>query len=219
MEATLYNQKGKEAGSIKLPEGMFGAPWKADLVHQVIEGMRSNARQGNANTKGLGEVRGGGRKPWKQKGTGRARHGSSRSPIWVGGGVSHGPKSTKNYKVTLTKSMKASAFASLLSKKYKNGEVLFVDAISLKDGKTKEAADVMKTLAGIKGFERMAGARKPVVFVANALDDKAIARGFRNIPSLDVGSVRLMSALDIATHKYVVFFGAKDAIDALAKKA
>src|SRR3989338_7901563 len=117
MEATVYNQTGKETGKVQLPPKVFGALWRADLVHQVVESMRSNSRAGTADTKGRGEVRGGGKKPWKQKGTGRARHGSSRSPIWVGGGVTHGPLAEKNYKRKISKKMRAQALYSVLSKK------------------------------------------------------------------------------------------------------
>src|SRR5882762_3877572 len=137
MEAKFYNQKGAEAGTIELPEKVFAAKWRSDLVHQVVESMRSNKRAGTADTKDRGEVRGGGRKPWKQKGTGRARHGSTRSPIWVGGGVTHGPLAEKNYKRKISKKMRAQALFSVLSKKLKDGEIIFIDTLATSAIKTK----------------------------------------------------------------------------------
>src|ERR1035437_8197164 len=131
METKIYNQKGVAAGTINLPAKVFGAKWRADLVHQVVEGMRSNKRAGTADTKDRGEVRGGGRKPWKQKGTGRARHGSSRSPIWVGGGVTHGPLAEKNYKRKVSKKMRAQAVFAVLSKELKDGEIIFADSFEM----------------------------------------------------------------------------------------
>ena len=107
MEKTLknpvYNISGKEVSNVSLPEAIWGVPWNADLVHQVVIGMQANTRTGLANAKMRGEVSGGGKKPWRQKGTGRARHGSTRSPIWKGGGVSHGPRSDKNYDQKINK--------------------------------------------------------------------------------------------------------------------
>src|SRR5664279_3348609 len=106
MEAKVYNLKGKETSTVDLPKAMLGLPWNADLVHQVVTSMQSNQRPVIADTKGRGEVRGGGKKPWRQKGTGRARHGSSRSPIWVGGGVTFGPSNVRNFWLNYPKKFK-----------------------------------------------------------------------------------------------------------------
>src|SRR3990167_443944 len=153
MEAKIYNKNGVEAGSIELPAKVFAAKWRSDLVHQVVEGMRSNKRAGTADTKDRGEVRGGGRKPWKQKGTGRARHGSSRSPIWVGGGVTHGPLAEKNYKRKISKKMRAQALFSVLSRKLKDGEIIFIDSLVMSGISTKNGVEVMKNLAKVSGFK------------------------------------------------------------------
>ncbi len=118
MESKIYNTSGKSVGNIKLPEGIFGLKWNADLVHEVVRLMNSNSRTAIAHTKTRGEVRGGGKKPWKQKGTGRARHGSSRSPIWVGGGVTHGPRNDKNFDRKINKKAKTKALFTILSRKH-----------------------------------------------------------------------------------------------------
>src|SRR5436853_6808436 len=128
METKIYNIEGKETGKITLPENIFGLPWNADLVHLVVVGMHANARTNVAHTKDRGEVRGGGKKPWRQKGTGRARHGSIRSPIWRGGGVTHGPRNEKNYARAIPKKIRAKALFMALSRKLKDGEIIFVDS-------------------------------------------------------------------------------------------
>jgi large subunit ribosomal protein L4 len=155
--STLYSMAGKEMGTVDLPQEIFGINFNADLVHQVVTSMMANARTGTADSKGRGEVRGGGKKPWKQKGTGRARHGSSRSPIWKGGGVTHGPLAEKNYKKKINKKMRAKALFMVLGSKLKEGNILFVDSLDFTTAKTKDAAKTFKTLSGIKGFERLAG--------------------------------------------------------------
>ena len=126
MEANVYNKEGKEAGKVTLPESVFNVAWNGDLVHQVVVAMQANARIPWAHTKDRSEVSGTGKKPWKQKGTGNARHGSRRSPIWRTGGVAHGPRNEKSYKQKINKKMRAKALFSVLSKKVEEGEVLFV---------------------------------------------------------------------------------------------
>ncbi len=157
METTLYNQKGASAGKLTLPTSVFGVKWNADLVHQVAVAMMANKRSGTAHTKDRSEVSGGGKKPWAQKGTGRARHGSSRSPIWVGGGVTFGPRAEKDYSQKINKKMRTKALFTVLSKKMADGKVLFVDTLSLSEMKTKSAAVVVADLAKVSGFERISG--------------------------------------------------------------
>ena len=128
MKSDIYNIQGKKAGSVELPENIFGVAWNDSLMHQVVTTMQANARTPVAHAKMRGEVRGGGKKPWQQKGTGRARHGSTRSPIWRGGGVSHGPRNEKVYARTLPKKMRAKALFMALSRKMKDGELILVDS-------------------------------------------------------------------------------------------
>jgi large subunit ribosomal protein L4 len=204
MEAKIYNQKGTEAGKIELPAKVFAAKWRADLVHQVVESMRSNQRSGTADTKGRGEVRGGGKKPWRQKGTGRARHGSIRSPIWVGGGVTHGPLAEKNYKRKITKSMRAQALFSVLSKKLKDGEIIFVDSLALSKIKTKDAMAVMKSLAKPAGIEEVFKSKKNKILTALYERSHEAEKSFRNLPQLDMVFVKNLNPMDVLNHKYLL---------------
>jgi large subunit ribosomal protein L4 len=204
METKIYNQKGAEAGTLKLPAKVFAAKWRADLVHQVVEGMRSNKRAGTADTKDRGEVRGGGKKPWKQKGTGRARHGSSRSPIWVGGGVTHGPLAEKNYKRKISKKMRAQALFSVLSKKMKDGEIIFVDSLTMSETKTKNAEAVMKNLSKIKGFKILSNAKKPKVLTAIFDRDEKTEKSFRNLSQLELVFLKNLNPLDVLNYKYLL---------------
>ncbi len=207
MEATIYNQKGVSSGKISLPEKLFSAKWNADLVHQVASSMMSNSRAGTAHTKTRGEVRGGGKKPWKQKGTGRARHGSTRSPIWRGGGITHGPRAEKIYKKSITKNMKAVAFASALSAKYKAGKVIFVDSLAQEKIKTKSANSVMSALGKIKGFEYLTKTNKTgksVAILAMSSRDEKSYKSFRNLPQIDLETVSNLNVLDILNRKYLI---------------
>ncbi len=218
MEAIIYNQAGKETGTIKLPESVFGLPWNADLVHQVAVSMQANKRMPVAHVKDRGAVRGGGKKPWRQKGTGRARHGSSRSPIWVGGGVTHGPTNEKVFARKINKTMKAKALFSVLSRKFKDNEILFVDALNFKVPKTKEAKAVLASLAGVKGFEYITTKKKNAAHITLIKKNKAVERSFSNFGQLSVDELRNLNVLDVLNAKYIVFVEPKESMALLEAK-
>ena len=218
MEAKIYNQKGKEAGSITLPESVFGLKWNADLVHQVVTSMLTDRRTPVAHTKDRSDVRGGGKKPWQQKGTGRARHGSSRSPIWVGGGVAHGPRKEKNFDRKINKKAKAKALFTILSRKFKDGEIIFIDELSFKAPKTVEAKGVVSALAGIKGFEKLATKRNNAIYLGINSRAENTMKSFANMGNVMVDEFRNVNPIDILNYKYVVIENAQASIDFLSAK-
>ncbi|MDD5289885.1 MAG: 50S ribosomal protein L4 [Patescibacteria group bacterium] len=145
----VYNLQAEKVKETELNPAMFGVAVKESVVHQVMVAQMANARVAIAHTKTKGEVRGGGRKPWKQKGTGRARHGSIRSPLWKGGGVTFGPRSNRNFSQKVNKKMKTKALFMCLSDKVNNGLMFLVDKLSLAEGKTKEFVGVVKNFKNI----------------------------------------------------------------------
>ncbi|MEK7575516.1 MAG: 50S ribosomal protein L4 [Patescibacteria group bacterium] len=212
MESKIYNQKAEEVGKINLPKDFFGLPWNDDLMHQVVVSMQSNKRVPVAHTKDRSEVSGGGRKPWRQKGTGRARHGSSRSPIWIGGGVTHGPLKEKNYSKKINKKMKKKSFYIALSQKMKDNEVLFLDKIELIQPKTKEAVVVLNDISKIKNFEKLSTKKKNKAILAMPKKDEKIFRGFRNIKGLKINEVRNLNTLDVLAYKYLIITNPKESL-------
>ncbi len=205
MEAKVFAADGSVSRSLKLPAALFDAKWNGDMVHQVVLSMESNARGGTAHTKNRAEVSGTGKKPWKQKGTGRARHGSRRSPIWVGGGIAHGPRSEKDYSKTITKSMRRGALVSLLSQKFRDGEVIFLEPLTLKTPKTKDALNILKNLGKSLKAERIATGKKPYALLTLPNNERTLQKSFANLPSVVVDMVQNVSVLDLINRKYVVF--------------
>ncbi len=207
MKTDVYSVKGTKAGSVDLPETLFGQKWNADLVHQVVTSMQSNQRAGTADARGRGDVSGGGKKPWRQKGTGRARHGSTRSPIWVGGGVTHGPNADKDYSRKINKKVKSKALATVLSALYRDGKILFVDSIDMKDAKTKEAFAALKGLTAVKGFETIMTPKKTNALVCFAKPVAARTRAFRNLAMAHATNAKELNVLDLVNHRYLVVVG------------
>jgi large subunit ribosomal protein L4 len=219
MNAKVYSKEGKETGNVTLPESVFGVAFNADLVHEVVLGMQANARGiSSAHTKGRGEVSGGGKKPWKQKGTGRARHGSTRSPIWVGGGVSHGPRNEKDYSVKINKKVRAKALATVLSKKLADNEIIFVDSLKLGEPKAKEAKAVIVAVAKGSGNGALATKRKNAALVVLATRDLATEKSFRNFGNYEVIMAKDINPVDLLTYKYVVMADAAASVEVLEKR-
>ena len=218
METQVYNQKGKSVGKLELPESIFGLPWNGDLVHQVVTAMQANARTPVAHTKTRGEVRGGGRKPWRQKGTGKARHGSSRSPIWKGGGVTHGPRNEKSYEQKINKKMRIKALFTVLSEKLRKGQILFVEELLIKNIKTKEAVSVIKELSGVKGFEKITGGKKPNVYITVPAKSDTLKKSFANIKTAEVDEIKNINPVDLLNFRYIIISHPKESIAFLGGK-
>lgn len=214
MEATLYNTKGEKAGTIELPERIFGLPWNADLVHQVVVSMQANARRGRAHTKDRGEVRGGGRKPWQQKGTGRARHGSIRSPLWRGGGVTHGPRKDKIYAKKINRRMRQKALLVSLSRKFKDGEIIFVDSIAMQEPKTKNAKEILSALANA-GFG-LKNTNAALIVLPRA--HKPTEKSFRNFGNIATTTVSNLNPVSVFGTKYLILSEPQAAFEVLGKK-
>ncbi len=208
MEYPLYNQEGKNIGTTELPEKMFGLKMNQDLLHQVVTSQMSNKRQVLAHAKGRGEVRGGGKKPWRQKGTGRARHGSIRSPIWKGGGATFGPTKERNFKKKLNRKMVRRALFVALSSKARDKQLVMVDGIKLQNPKTKEMDGLFR------GFWSMFGKNPNVLLVMPAGDDK-IKRASKNLPYLSAVDVKDLNPLEVMAHKNLVFV--KDSVEVLSR--
>ncbi|KKR31455.1 MAG: 50S ribosomal protein L4 [Parcubacteria group bacterium GW2011_GWF2_39_8b] len=213
MEGTIYNQKGKESGKISLPEAVFGLKWNADLVHQVVVSMESSARTPVAHAKNRGDVRGGGKKPWKQKGTGRARHGSIRSPLWRHGGVTHGPTNLKNFDRKINKKMKAKALYTILSKKFKDNQVVFVDKIEFSSIKTKFAKEVMDSL-----FDKASKKKNNAILLTIPKKDKNVEKSFSNFGNLKVDEIRNISPIDLMKYKYVAIVDPEKGLPQISNK-
>lgn len=212
MDAKIYNMSGKEAGTVTLPEAVFGAKWNGDLVHQVVTAMQANARNPIAHAKDRSEVSGTGKKPWKQKGTGSARHGSRRSPIWRTGGVAHGPRNERSFKQKINKKMRVKALYAVLSKKFEDGEVLFLDAMTFDAPKTKEAKNTITALATIEGFEKLATKKANTALIASIKTEDNTVKSMRNFNNFMLEHVRSLNPVDVLKYKYLVLVGAEEAV-------
>ncbi len=190
MQSKVYNQTGKETGTVTLPEGIFSAKWNGDLVHQVVVSEQANMRTPVAHTKDRGEVRGGGKKPWNQKGTGQARHGSRRSPIWIGGGITFGPRNIRNFKQKINKKMRQKAMLMALSDRFRNELITVVDTFEMKDAKTKEFKNILNSLK-----------LKSSILVVFDKFNAAIVKSLNNLPKVEAICADSLNAQVILKYK------------------
>ncbi len=195
MFVKTYDQSGKEVGQTRVPSEIFDVKLNPDLVHQVVVSQMGNRRQVIARAKDRSEVRGGGKKPWRQKGTGRARHGSIRSPLWKGGGVTFGPTKERNFKRIIPKKMRRKALFMVLSSKLKDGELIIVDELKLENPKTKELIKIIEALLKEK--------RGSILIVLSSKND-ALTRAAGNIQRLKVMAISDLNALDLLNYKYLL---------------
>jgi large subunit ribosomal protein L4 len=212
-EVTLYNKDGKEVGNLSLPEAIFGVEPNIGLMHQAVQTEEANTRQGTSDTKKRGEIRGGGRKPWRQKGTGRARQGSTRAPHWRHGGIVFGPQ-PRSYNKSFPKAMRHGALRSALSSKVADGELIGLDALQLEAIGTKSVTTILNSLPLTREVN-VKNRQKDEVVTATAVKphnillivpeyDEVLLKSCRNIPHLTLRYAPNFSVRDLLSAGRVV---------------
>jgi large subunit ribosomal protein L4 len=199
----VYSQSKQAVGEVELPEAIFAQPLRSHLLYETVKMQMANRRRGTVSTKTRAFVRGGGKKPWKQKGTGRARQGSTRAPQWVGGAASFGPL-PRDYSYRMPASARKKALCVALSAKQREGNVVVLDRIEVASGKTK---DMVRLLAGLEV--------KSALIVVTTHDEK-LHRASRNIPGLKVIEVEGVNVYDILGHQHLLL--TQEALKALGER-
>lgn len=199
VEMNIHTIDGEKIGEIELNDNLFNAKINKHIVHQIVKKHLAEKRRGTASTKSRGEVSGGGKKPWKQKGTGRARAGSIRSPLWVGGGVVFGPDN-RNYSYSVPQKMRLIALKSVLSDKAKNNNVVVLEKLELENGKTKDLASILNNLQ----------IDSDKVLIVIDKEDEKIRRAVRNLRDTFVITANKINAYDIINYQKMVI--TKDAL-------
>ena len=199
LELPVYDLTGQKISKERLVPEIFGLEINPDLIYQVVVSQMANRRQGTAHTKDRGEVRGGGRKPWRQKGTGRARHGSIRSPLWRGGGVTFGPRKERVFKKIIPKKIKRKALFMVLSGKLKNDLLILLDELKIEKPKTKLLFEIIEKLRSkIDNFKKGS-----ILIVLPEMDSNIILAS-RNIPKVGTIQAKDINALDLLSFKYLI---------------
>jgi len=205
MKTDIYDNKAKKVGTMDLPDRIFNRAWNSDLVHQAVRTQTANKRANIAHAKDRSEKRGGGKKPWRQKGTGRARHGSIRSPIWRGGGVTHGPSKDRKFSLRINKKMRQGAMFAILSRKFEEGEIKVIDSLGVAEPKTKQLADVLNNFTEGK---------QTFLIIPNT-ENKNVYQASRNLDKVKSLDPRSLNAYDLLKYKQILV--EKDAVEEIDK--
>lgn len=192
-EVAVYNSEGKEIEKVKLSKKIFDITVSAGLLHEAVTSYLAQRRSANAHAKTRGEVRGGGKKPWRQKGTGRARHGSIRSPLWRGGGVTFGPRNTRNYEKKMNVKAQQKALAMALADKVSQKKFIVIDSFDSQDGKTKTLSAVIKKLPATRS-----------ALIVTSKDYTKIVRASQNMPHIQTSAPLSLNTYDVLTHDGVI---------------
>lgn len=215
MEVKIYNQNGEETGTVNLTDGIFNVGVNQDLIHQAVVAQTAEGRRPLAHAKGRGEVRGGGKKPWRQKGTGRARHGSIRSPIWKGGGVTHGPTKERLYAKKINKKSKRKALFMSLSSKVQGGKLIVIESITMDAPKTKTMKEILEKISERLQDYRKTKKKRDTVLLIQPGTDKELIRAVRNLAFAKALRADSLNVRDILERKYLVLL--KDSIPVIEK--
>lgn len=191
-ETPLYNIKGEVIGKETLPDVLFGVKPKLELIQFVVRAHRANKREPWAHTKNRGDVSGGGKKPWKQKGTGRARQGSIRSPQWKGGGVAFGPRKERNYEIKINQKVKEKALRMVLTDKAESKKIVLLDSFEIQNPKTKDVQKMLKVF------------KLKSVLMSLGKNNEGLIRAFKNIPKVGVLSADSLNVYDLLKYEYFV---------------
>lgn len=197
-ETSVYNLNNEVVGKINLPDEIFGIRWNERLIQQVLEAQLANRRRPWAHAKGRGEVSGGGKKPWRQKGTGRARHGSTRSPLWVHGGKAHGPNKMRDYSQKVNKNMKRLSLFTALSRKFKDSEIKVFDTLAMQEPKTKILSQKLRPLLGLTKKQK-----KFDVLIIAEKENKNIMKASQNLPKTKAVNAESLNLYDVLNHKNI----------------
>ncbi|PIV45566.1 MAG: 50S ribosomal protein L4 [Candidatus Nealsonbacteria bacterium CG_4_10_14_0_2_um_filter_35_20] len=194
MKVSVYDQQGKEIGTTLLPKEIFEVPMNLDLLHQIVTSSMANERRVIAHAKNRGEVRGGGKKPWKQKGTGRSRQGSIRSPLWKGGGVTFGPRNNRVFKKKIPKKMRKKALFMVLSEKLRHNLLILLEELKINSSKTKL---LMETLGRFP-------INKESCLIALPEMDKTLILAAKNIPQVKMVQAKDLNCKELLLWKYLI---------------